>query len=137
VDIEGHEDGVRVWNVPQAVPRHALFHRIPDLDVAEAFSALGIFTPKGLRATSEIWGELEFVDNQDSSDAKCLTRRLLTRLDDEKLITDAAEDVRVQRLYSSWQFPMYDLDFSLSPVSMEELQRERDSLFFAEMGDPY
>ena len=97
---------------------------------------LGLFTSKGLKATSEIWGSLEYRESEDHHDGRALTERLLTRLDDEKLILDTAEDRHVGTLYNDWQIPMYNLDFSIIPVTLEELQAEQEREYWSMVGDP-
>jgi hypothetical protein len=80
---------------------------------------------------------LEFVDAQDFSDSRRLTRELLGRLDREGLFTEAAEDRHVDTLFNTWQMPMYNLEFTLVHVPLEELRRQRDNLFYAEVGSDY
>ena len=137
VDIEAQEGGVRVWSVPQTYNSGILFDDLHIVRVAEALSALGVFAPKGLRTVADIWGQIEFADSQGSCDSRSLTRALLERLDREGLLTDAAEDHHVNTLYNIWQMPMYNLDFSIIEVSREELERQRDNIFYAEVGDGY
>jgi len=133
-DIEAYEDGEPGWNIPRSFSQSLFSFTPPALAVAEALSALGIFRPEGLRATAEIWGALEFRDTQGFDDSRRLTRQLLTRVDEEKLATEAAEQDHVDRIYDSWQMPMYNFDFAMIPVLLEELQRERDANFYAEAG---
>lgn len=133
-DIAAYEDGQRGWNAPNNPNRTFSSLTPPALAVAEAFSALGMFRPEGLRAIAEIWGMLEFVDTQSFDDSRRLTEHLLTRIVEEKLVTEAAEQAHVSRIYSSWQMPMYNLDFALLPVSLEELQRERDTYLYVDDG---
>jgi len=51
----------------------------------------GLFTPAGLRVTSEIWGSVEYSDTEDHHDAYQLTERLLERLHTEGLILETAK----------------------------------------------
>jgi hypothetical protein len=60
--------------------------------------------------------------------------QLLTRVVEEKLATDAAKQSHVSHIYNSWQMTMYNFDFALIHVPLEELQRERDANFYAEAG---
>ncbi|GLS42874.1 hypothetical protein [Methylobacterium brachythecii] len=133
VDVEAQEDGVRGWSVPRGLATQGMFGSAPALRTAEALSALGIFAPAGLLAVAEIWGQLEFVDRQCFDDCRRLTRTLLERLDREKLFTDIAEEKHAHLLFDAWQMPMYNLEFGLVPVSLEELQAERDSRYYAEI----
>jgi hypothetical protein len=131
-DIEAYEDGVPQWNTPvshvSGLPRLT-----PQaLQVAESLSVAGIFTRKGLDATAEIWGQVEFRDTETYADARRLAQQLLTRLIAENLPSEAAtqEDVRV--LYELWQMPMYHIDFTLIDVSLPELLEERERNLAAE-----
>ena len=134
VDIEAHEKGLRGWSAPTGFGSGLPSFDPLVLRTAEALSALGIFSHKGLKAVADIWGELHFVDEQGFDDSRRLTRTLLERLDSERLFTDAAEDEHVSTIYNTWQMPMYELDFSLIPIPLDVLQRERDNIFFNEVG---
>jgi hypothetical protein len=97
---------------------------------------VGMFTPKGLKAVSEIWGSLEYKDQEDHLDGQKLTERLLERLHTEDLILDTAQQDDVSTLYRDWQIPMYDLDFSLIEVSREELEAAQEAEYWSMVGDP-
>lgn len=56
-DIEAHEDDQLGWNTPTGQVSALSWSFPRALRVVEAMSALGIFTTKGLKATSEIWGK--------------------------------------------------------------------------------
>jgi hypothetical protein len=133
-DIEAYEDEQPVWNAPKGFPSLLPTFTPPALALAQSLAVLGVFHVEGLRATAEIWNAVEFKDTQGVSDSERLTEQLLRRLIDEKRSADEATDTDVSRLYHSWQIPMYNLDFSLLPVPLEQLQRERDAIFYAEMG---
>jgi hypothetical protein len=96
---------------------------------------LGLFTPKGVQATSEIWGSLEYVDKEDNQDGEKLTERLLTRMQGEGLILDTARKAHVTALYE-WQIPMYNLEFNLIPVTLSELEAEQEREYWSMVGDP-
>jgi hypothetical protein len=51
---------------------------------------------------------------------------MLKRLHAEGLILDTAQDEDVGVLYQNWQIPMYNLDFSLVSVPLEELEAEQE-----------
>ena len=133
-DIEAYEDGQPMWNAPKRFPSLLPTFTPPALALARSLAVLGVFHVEGLRAMAEIWNAVEFKDTQGSSDSERLTKQLLNRLVDEKHPADEATDTDFSRLCRSWQMPMYNLDFSLLPVPLEQLQRERDAIFYAEMG---
>jgi hypothetical protein len=132
-DIEAYEDRKPMWSAPQGFARSFPSCTPSSLALAEAFAALGIFRPEGLRATAEIWGALEFRDTQGFGDSRRLTKELIGRILEEKLARENAEQTHVDRIYNSWQLPMYNFDVSLTPVPLEQLQRERDGIFYDEM----
>ena len=99
------------------------------LELAEAMAMLGIFTLGGLKATSEIWDQVEFADKEDPSDALRLLREFVNRLIQEGLPSDKATDQtdqHVSTLANFWQLPMYNLDFTMKAVSWEELEAARE-----------
>lgn len=137
VDIEAQEEGYLGWSVPRGSTLFGHFGDPPVLRLAEAMSALGIFTPKGLRATSEVWGKVDFTDARTGCESDALIQELLERADREKLFTAAAENRHVGTLRQAWQLPMYHLDFSMIAVPRDELKRERDRLLSNETGADY
>jgi hypothetical protein len=62
--------------------------------------------------------------------------QLLTRLHTEGLMLETAEKEHVGTLYQDWQIPMYNLEFSLIPVSREELEAEQEREYWSMAGDP-
>jgi hypothetical protein len=136
-DVEAYEDGTPVWNAPvgHANPFGA---RMPAVvAVVDAMAACGMFTLAGLRATSQVWGHLEFTDSQTLRDAERLTHELLDRLISEGLPQESATQDHVDTLYRHWPLPMYNVDLGPIPVTLEELKAEQDRLYWAEVGDPY
>ncbi|MEH2513680.1 hypothetical protein V1291_005034 [Nitrobacteraceae bacterium AZCC 1564] len=143
-DIEAYQDGSLGWNSPCATYRSSsaagltsMFDRTPHaLRVAEAMQHLGLFTVQGLRATSEIWGSLEYREKENHLDGEKLAEQLLTRAKDEGLILDTAQQAHAATLYREWQIPMYNLDLSLIPVPFEELLAEQEREYWSVAGDP-
>ena len=79
-DVEAYEEGVPQWNDPKSYVSGLPRFKPTVLQVAESLSLAGIFTPKGLDATAEIWGQVEFRDTQTHADSRRLAQQLLTRL---------------------------------------------------------
>ncbi len=131
-DIEAYEDGAALWNAPTVYPSHFPPMKPRVLVVAEAMSALGMFTPAGLKAVAEVWAPLAFTDTETLHDGERLTRQLLERLIAESLPGEEATQEHVDDLTRSWPLPMYDVDLSPIPVTLEELKAEQDRLFWAE-----
>ena len=86
---------------------------------------LGIFTFAGLKATREIWDQVEFADKEGREEARQLTRELFNRLIHEELPSKKATAQHVRTLFRLWQLPMYNLDFKMIPVSLEKLEAAR------------
>ena len=128
VDVEAYQDDTLTWSEPRDPYAGLPFLSFmpPALRVAAAMEQVGIFTPNGLKAVSEIWGSLEYKDREDHHDGAKLTELMLQRLHGEGLMLDTAQDEDVGVLYHDWQIPMYNLDFSLIPVPLEELEAEQE-----------
>jgi hypothetical protein len=134
-DIEASEDGTH-WNKPTSY-RSGLPHFTPTaLRVVDALSAFGIFTRQGLDATAKVWGQLEFKDGETKVDAERLTEDLLNKLVAEGLTCRPVTQEDVGILYRSWQMPMYNLDFALLLIPLEQLISQREANWLAEMGYP-
>ena len=94
--------------------------------LVEAMAALGIFTPQGLKATSDIWDQLAFTNTEDKEDARRLTSQLIERLCKENLPKPDASQDHANEMFINWPIPMYDFDFRLMDVSLAELEQERE-----------
>ena len=127
-DIEADESGELSWSNPVDGVFTSLTRRFPpvSLEAADAMAMLGIFTLDGLKATAEIWDQVEFADQENRSDALRLLRELVNRLSLEGLPSDKATDQHVSTLADSWQLPMYNLEFTMKAVSLEELEAARE-----------
>ena len=100
-DVEAYQDGKLEWSAPRDPPYgHFGSFRPHALRVVEAMEQVGMFTPAGLKAVSDIWGSLEYKDKEDHHDGSKLTEQLLTRLHAEGLILDTANGEHVGTLYN-------------------------------------
>jgi hypothetical protein len=133
-DIQADEDGALSWNEPQSYKSGLPRSKPAALRVAEALSAYGIFTRKGLDAVAEVWGRLEFKDNETRADAERLTEELVKQLISEGVASAAATPNDLNALRRLWQMPMYHLYFRKVDVPLEDLTAQRDAKFAAEMG---
>lgn len=140
-DIATYGDGDLQWNRPNLLQELLSASYSPSVplvvDLAEAMSALGVFTPQGLKATSEIWGQMTFTTTAKSVDARRLTRHLLERLCEEGLPSPEATPEHAKALLNNWQIPMYDLDFRPINVPLEKLKEEQERMLGAEVGDDF
>lgn len=140
-DVEASQDGELHWNSPCQPYDPGGFRPFRSftpaaLRVGEAMQQLGLFTAAGLRATSETWGAVEYRDKEDHHEGKRLTEALLLRLHAEGLMADTAQDEHVRTLYGDWQIPMYNLEFSLIPVPIDQLRAEQEAEYWSMVGDP-
>jgi hypothetical protein len=128
VDVEAYQDDMLAWSEPRDphIGLPFLCFMPPALRVGAAMEQVGMFTPNGLKVVSEIWGSLEYKDQEDHHDGAKLTEQMLKRLHAEGLMLDTAQDDDVGVLYHDWQIPMYNLDFSLIPVPLEQLEAEQE-----------
>ena len=128
-DIQAGESGDLAWSDPVDSPFSSGWERpMPHaLLLAEAMAELGIFTHEGLKATSEVWGQVEFAKKERRADAIALARKLVTRLIQEGLPSETAtKQQHLSALGNYWQLPMYSLDFKMIPVSLQELEAARE-----------
>ena len=135
-DIACEEGKDPYWNTPLSVGMGMSTIEPPALTLTKAMSALGMFSEKGLKATSEIWGTTTFSVLEDRRDALSLTRKLVNRLIEQDIPTRTATNEHVQALINLWQLPMYDLNFELIDVPLEKLKEEQERILFAEIGLP-
>jgi hypothetical protein len=133
-DIQASDDGTLSWNEPNSYRSSLPRFKPTALRVAEALSAHGILTRKGLDVTGKVWGQLEFKDNETRDDAERLTDELLKQLISEGLPSAAATSHDLNALRRLWQMPMYHLNFKIDHVPLDDLVAERDARVAAEMG---
>jgi hypothetical protein len=137
-DVEGLQDGSLGWSEPREFgPDYPSFARYTPraLRVTQAMQRLGLFSLKGLQATAEIWGNLEYKDKERSFEDKKFINQLLSVVDAEGLILDTAGELDVAFLKSDWQIPMYNLDFSPIVVTRAELEAEQEAEYRSMVGD--
>lgn len=133
-DILVFEGGERTWNVPRGYTVPHLSMKPPALSLIESLAALGVLRPEGVRAVADIWDAVEFVDLQNWTDSERLTNQLISRLIAAELTSQTAEQLDVSRIHDCWQMPMYNIDLRMLPVSLDDLQRQRDAIFYGEFG---
>ena len=135
VDVVCEDEKDPYWNEPLWTGMGTSFEPLV-LKLTRAMSVLGLFSLKGLIATSETWGQMNFSSTEGPSDALHFTRQLVRRLIVEEVPTEAANEEHVKTLVNLWQLPMYDFDLGLIEVPLDELKKEQDRILFAEMGLP-
>ena len=76
VDIAAFDDNKLVWTEPRRSP--PIFNLMPSvLQVAEALSAVGALTTRGIATVTEIWGPVEFKDVENDHVSATLNPRNL------------------------------------------------------------
>ena len=138
-DIAAYEDEGAIWSDPADLLHPLSFSgRAPTaLRLAESMSRLGMFTRRGVELTAEVWGKVEFKDQESFRETNTLTRALLERLIAEELPAEEAENKDAQLLYAAWPLPMYHLDFGMIEVPLEDLHEEQEAILRAEIGADY
>ena len=106
------------------------------LVVAEALSAIGAFSIKGINAVSAAWDEVDFQDDTSCHESDRLIQAMLERLIEEQLVTDAASDDHVGHLYGRWQMPLYALDMKAKAVERSALEAEQERMLWARWVSP-
>lgn len=136
-DIELGEDREPRWNDPAQFAIPSLPYAPRALELAEAMGAVGMFDRRGLQAISDIWNEVDFVDQENHEDSRRLTGALFKRLTELKLVSETAMEAHGRGLFNDWQMPMYDLEFREQPISFDDLNAQREANMWIEAGyDP-
>ncbi len=133
-DIEQHEDGLPQWSDPTLFSSSGIHTRPFALTLIEALDAVGVFSRAGLEATSEIWGTVDFLAKEHSGHVRDLTRQLAKRLEDEELVSEQATSEHARWFHQFWQMPMYYLDFTMIPASLNQLKADREAAYWSEVG---
>ena len=136
VDILHEADRGPYWSEPSRVAINRFGMEPPALRLAGAMSKLGLFSPPSLKAVSEVWGQMTFIEEETLADARHLTRKLLKRLIQEERVPETTTQDEANYLFSEWQIPMYDLELDLIKVSMDELEAVQMDALGQAIGGP-
>ena len=138
-DIAAYEEEGVSWSDSADLIHELSFSRRPPtaLRLAESMSRLGMFTRGGVELTAEVWGKVEFKEQENVREADDLMQTLLGELSGEGLPAEDAAEEDVQLLYEAWPLPMYHFDFGLIEVPLDDLQNEQQALLWAEIGADY
>lgn len=132
VDIAAFENGKLVWTEPSKMPL-VIDSKPSVIKVAEALYAIGAFTPHGIEIIKKIWGAIEFNNTESHADAKRLSHASFKALDEKNLFKKEIQNSHFSLLFNNWQIPMYNLDFSIINVPIEDLLAERESNFWSQI----
>ena len=135
VDVVCEDERDPYWNEPLSTGMGTSFEPLI-VKLTRAMSVLGLFSLKGLNAISETWGQMTFSSVEGPVEALHFTRQLVNRLILEEVATETASEEDVKTLINLWQLPMYDFDFGLIEVPLDELKDEQERVLFSEFGLP-
>lgn len=131
-DVIGNEDAGPAWSSP------ALFHSgLTAFEpmawrVADALDAFGLLSRDGVEILSRTWGAVHFQGATDWSEVQPLYLKMAKACEDAHLLQDRLTSDHQSTLYGSWQMPMYEIDFSTIPVTLEGLKAARERAFWSE-----
>jgi hypothetical protein len=91
------------------------------LSVSETMQRLGFFKSKALEFMAEIWTQVNFIDSTPWEVAADLVAKTLQFYIDKDIISEDATDDDVWLVQKAWQMPMYDFDFKLLNIPLEDL----------------
>ena len=125
-DVVVDENDEPMWLSPMQVSEgDGLGDFLPtSFRVVEALEAFGLFTSEGLKVLAEVWGKHD-VEGEFSIDPRHPFRELVERLDAAELITEHPSDDHAHDLLNNWQLPMYNMNFTKIPMTLEELLEQR------------
>ena len=103
------------------------------LRLAECMAALGLFTTR-IDAYGGCVKQCRVRGTEGPEDARRLASELMGRLIELGMPADAATQEHVDTLFSSWQLPMYHLDFTNIDVSLDDLKAQQEAMFWSEFG---
>lgn len=123
-DIFVDEHGTASWSEPQSFS--TTYSTPSAVRVIDALAALGIFSASGLNIVTKIWGDTEFINQQNHKDSQNLIERTINSLISANLQQEHATDEHVNTLFQEWQLPMYSTTIKMKNVSMDDLLEERN-----------
>lgn len=143
VDIAAYEDGVPYLSAPASTDRFFPLMEPPAIRAVEALSTIGAFSMDGLNVVANVWSKVEFAITertpdtipQQFADSDRLIQDMFTILIEEGLPQEQVTQEHIDVVYDHWQMPMYDLDFASIPVSLADLEAERETILWSEIGD--
>ncbi len=137
-DIECDHDGNLFWNDPQSKYTNCesdfCYFNLQSWEVCSALKDFGAFSREGLDIISKVWSEVCFSEKENYEDAKELTFKMATLLQEVRLISDHANQSQLSDLYHKWQLPMYCIDFSRIEVPLDDLRDAQERSLMLEMG---
>lgn len=132
-DVLGNEDADPVWSSPLE-GRLDGFHRVPlAWRITDALSAFGLLSREGVEILSTIWGRHHFTSQSCWSETQPLYSAMERACEAAGLPQVSVTEAHVSTLYSDWQMPMYEIDFTPKSVTLEELRKQREQALWNEV----
>jgi hypothetical protein len=127
-DVVGNEDAEPSWISPLLQTVETSFASLDPVSyrASEALAAFGVFTLPGLKIVRDVWGKVNFDGSCEWGISRELCHQMAKKLEAATLITEEATEDHLRVLYQNWQIPMYHIDFSEIPVSIDDLKKHRE-----------
>jgi len=126
VDLVGEDEGER-WTTPAHDEEFGFGGPSPAVrNLVGSLARLGLTSAAGLSLVAETWSGREVEDETHWQEIVAFNGEIAERLVDKGLPTAEAEQADLDRLVSSWGFPLGGLDLSQRAVSTAELRKEQE-----------
>jgi hypothetical protein len=132
-DVIGNEDAAPAWSSPEVLHSGISVFEPMAWRVVDALDAFGLFSREGVEILSRVWGGFHFQGNADWSEGQPLYEKMATASEKAGLLQERLTGDHQSTLYGAWQMPMYEIDFSPIPVTLEELKAARERAFWNEI----
>lgn len=96
------------------------------LRMSEALANSGVSTPDGLCVVAEVWHQVEMRRDLTWPEIRKANIRTLEELEKKSLLHEQPSEVYGD-IINNWQFPMYDLDLTKTPVDKAVLRRRQEN----------
>lgn len=130
-DVVRYENGNSSWNSPKLDEDFQFEHKLIPISYSTvcAIRNLGAFTRDGLLLLHHIWGETNFEGEIDLFNSKKLIRKTIDEFSENKMLSSDFNQKNYDDLLRFWQIPMYNIDFSVINVDLEDLKNKRSDMF--------
>jgi AbiV family abortive infection protein len=125
VDYVHDEDGDR-WVTPAAYADIRFGYSTPVLDLVVAASNVGLCSRHGLEVAATVWKGVAFDDSTHWVEVEARNREVLEQLEGRGLMLPQATPEDAWRVVDRWTFPLGALELEEMPVTLQELQAERE-----------
>jgi hypothetical protein len=128
-DVAADDDGTLQWLAPEGMSSGFGYLKPMAFQIADALSALGVFTLAGVKILHDVWGATPITPATRWEITFENHKPLLEALQRASLCTDRASQDHVNTIANFWQMPMYGMDFREIEVPLEELWAAQDAQY--------